>query len=288
MRAKRVGWFIGMFSLGLFSVLAVQASEPVTATEEAAVEFMPPEPVVKAMEPWVKKGVTIKSYFEGPAGLVGIAGEIATGKPLVFFMDPEGTVLFSGVAIDLKSGKNLTMEAGRKYLQDIPVPDDNEEEVAFAVSELLELSSITEGTPGTGTILYAFVDFRCHHCIRFYEIVQDLQRTNSFQVNWIPMAIGGDVSETLGAYSLGGNTSTDDIRALFEVGKNPNDMAGLSVLLEDKRRIVRGSLMIEPNLEFVHRYDIHSSPYLVRVSGENISVFEAGMEKEALEKWLKR
>ena len=102
-------------AMALVLTLAVQPLCAQVPAEPHA-DYRPPQAVEQALALWGALGVEIKAYFPGPGNLVGVAAELMPGKGMVFYLDPTGTFMVSGLVIDLKTGENLTQAAGKRYL----------------------------------------------------------------------------------------------------------------------------------------------------------------------------
>ena len=275
----------------LLALALALTTQPLCAQVPAAphAEYRPPQAVEQALALWGALGVEIKAYFPGPGNLVGVAAELMPGKGRVFYLDPTGTFRVSGLVINLATGENLTMAAGKRYLGELPqiateAPTRRAEQPQPL--ELLALPAVIEGEPAADEFLVVFFDFRCGHCKRFYASVQGLLEERSLSVHWVPLNFGGDLSETMAAYALGGDTPRADMERLFTLGAGAQEPRHISALLDERERLVRGALMLERGAKYADRVGVDATPYLFHLRNGGVRVNSGAMGPERLRAWL--
>lgn len=159
--------------------------------------------VRNAIEPMMTQDGTTLNYFAGPGGTVGVGVTRPNGQQMVVYVTADGSTVFSGVAIDVESGKNVAAtDAGN-----LPAPDYS------ALVERVALSTaLSEGNSESENHYYVFVDPRCPYCHKTYTAFADaLAAGGDFMVHYIPVGILGPESENLAKEMLGTSGDGMDI-----------------------------------------------------------------------------
>ena len=135
-------------------------------------------------------------------------------------------------------------------------------------------------------VLWVIVDFGCLHCFRFFDVVQEVLKDVPFEVRWVPVAFGGPVSQTAAAWAWGGETTPGDLRELFKMTLFKQGRKDVELLMQNKKRLVMGTIKMEKAMGIVKRMDVHATPYLYRLKDGYIEAMEGGLETRMLKLWL--
>lgn len=140
-----------------------------------------------------KSGGTL-DYFNGPSGMIGVGVTMKNGKQMVVYATPDGSTLFSGVAVDVASGKNIS----NADMQNLPPPNFEGlfDKIHTAAQVKREITTITEGSVDSENIYYVFVDPRCPYCHKTYDaFLGELAYGKDLVVHYIPVGILSPESE---------------------------------------------------------------------------------------------
>lgn len=209
-------------------------------------EITPPQKVLAAAQR-NKGAITVKGYFQGPGNLIGVASLFA-GKPMIFFYDPDGRWMVSGIAIDTATGKNLVAEAsshffkgGQNSLSETALPTPTKSSVT--AGELADLAFFEEGAAKRKSKAYVFFDFDCVHCGNLYKALRGSVGSITGALRWVPISLSGRPgSETRAALVLGG-IPMDDVFAMKDADLQ-------EAVTRHKAAFAKGALALERNMSF--------------------------------------
>lgn len=148
------------------------------------------------------------TYFEGPAGMIGIGLTMKNGQQMVVYATADGKVIFSGVAIDTDTGSNLT----RADMERLPAPDFSGvfEQLVAKTGQAAGpgptdgLFTATEGDPDAANVYYVFIDPRCPYCHSVYNAFLAVQQGGAdIVVHYLPIGILGPESQNLASAMAG-------------------------------------------------------------------------------------
>lgn len=161
------------------------------------------ERVRAAIEPMMTKGGTKLNYFAGPGGTVGVGVTRPNGQQMVIYVTADGSTVFSGVAIDVGSGRNVAAADAAN----LPAPD-----YSAVIERVAQATSIVEGSAESDNHYYVFIDPRCPYCHQTYTVFsQAMDAGGDFTVHYIPVGILGPESENLAKEMLGTSGDGMDI-----------------------------------------------------------------------------
>ncbi len=235
----------GALALGLVacSVSTAAEAEPVSAEARQRIETL------------VEKSGGRVSYFPGPSGTVGVGVTMQNGKQMVLYATADGTVLFSGIAVDTVTGENLTR---RDLAARVPKPD-----LSGMLKHARAARSVTVGQGGTE--FFVFVDPNCPFCHKAFALFEGLAAEGrEFTVHYIPVGILGPRSENAAKGLLGQPEERQRARlsALMSgtAGTVSNDA------------IARGDKAHQSNLAIFRNLQLEAVPVTLIVSGAELTV----------------
>lgn len=187
-RTTRHGRIVSSFLVVMWAALG-----PSNAVAEVSID-----PTVKArLESVLSKSGGTLTYFDGPAGMIGVGVSFMNGKQMVVYATADGSTLFSGVAIDVDSNVNLA----NADLQKLPPPD-----YSGVLSRLKSeegsgrrgITTMSEGNADSDNEYFVFVDPTCGFCHKTYNnFLQVLSEGKDLVVHYIPVGIMGPNAENL-------------------------------------------------------------------------------------------
>ena len=242
--------------------------------------YQPPQRVRATLGMWRLLGIQVLQVFPGPGGTTGIRAKLPPGRALTFYMDPDGGrfTIAGEIRPMPAAGDAITNKRG--------IQGGNRVNVTLETLE--SLPSIRQGAVDKPDVpvLWVIVDFGCLHCFRFFDVVQEVLKEEPFEVRWVPVAFGGPVSQTAAAWAWGGETAPGDLRELFKMTLFEQGRKDVELLMQDKKRLVMGTITMEKVMSIVKRMDVHATPYLFRVKDGYIETMEGGLETRMLKLWL--
>jgi len=134
--------------------------------------------------------------------MIGIGVTMAGGKQMVVYATKDGSTLFSGVAVDVESGMNIS----NRDMQNLPRPNFEGlfNRIDMAVHERNEITAISEGRPDSENVYYVFVDPKCPYCHKTYDaFLSELAEGRDLVVHYIPVGILGPQSENVAKELVG-------------------------------------------------------------------------------------
>jgi len=256
-----------VIGLALFALPIAQASNTNVSDEAKA-----------RIEPVLKKSGGELTYFEGPAGMIGVGVSFVNGRQMVVYATPDGSTVFSGVAIDVESGKNLS----NADLQRLPPPNyaGLVEMVADSGAQTgRPITMMTEGNPDSSNHYYVFVDPKCPYCHKTYDtFLKLLSDGHDLAVHYIPVGILGPESENLAKEIVGmpDGDGLDLIRKL--VRREPH--------LSNSDAIAAGDTNHGRNIALFRQLQFDAVPVVISDVSGNYNVRRGAVTAEALEQEL--
>lgn len=246
---------------------AAQASSEVISDEARA-----------RLEPTLTKSGGALTYFDGPGDMVGIGVSFQNGKQMVVYATADGSTVFSGVAIDVETGQNLS----NSDLQKLPPPDYSGlvDMVSNAKAETgRELTILTEGNPESENRYFVFVDPKCPYCHKTYSAFLKLMADgNDLVVHYIPIGILGPDSENL-AKEMIGMSSEDGLNLLRKLARGEPHMANQALIAEGVSGHGR-------NLAVFRQLQFDAVPVVISDVSGTYNVRRGAVAQEALEQEL--
>ena len=256
---------IGLFLLGL---APAQATELEVSDEVRA-----------RIEPVLKKSGGELTYFKGPSDMIGIGVSFVNGRQLVVYATPDGRAVFSGVAIDVESGQNLS----NADLQKLPPPNyaGLVDMVANAKAQTgRELTMLTEGNPDSNNRYFVFVDPKCPYCHKTYsEFLKLMSEGHDMVVHYIPVGILGPESENIAKEMV----AMDDANALELMRKLTRREPHLS----DQARVGAGNDGHGRNLALFRQLQFDAVPVVISDVSGTYNVRRGAIDGAVLEQELR-
>ena len=161
------------------------------------------EEVKAKLEPVLTKQGAEIHYFDGPHDLIGIGLTNPTsGQQMVAYAVPDGSVVLTGVAIEMATGENLAA----KHTAMLPKPD-----LTPVYDMLAQGNYISEGRSDSENEYFVFVDPKCPYCHKAYNMfLATIAEAHDVLVHYIPVGILGPESQNLSKEILG----SEDLMAL--------------------------------------------------------------------------
>lgn len=249
--------WIGALLAAPLLLTTAMAAEPGVVSDTAKARF----------ETLLSKGGGTLHYFPGPNGMVGIGVSLPNGKQMVMYGTPDGSVLFSGVAIDTATGDSLT----RKDLERLPAPD-----LSGLAKHAKAARAISFGETDAKTEFYVFIDPNCPYCHKTFALFEQLRAEGKpFSVHYIPVGILGPRSENAAKAMLGlaGAAAEEALKAYMS-------QAGGTMLAEEA--IAAGDKAHQSNLAIFRNLQFQAVPVTVVVRGDDVDIRNGLPEAEAL------
>lgn len=259
-------------TLGILLVLA-------TTSSLASDSFAISEEVREKIEPVLTRSGGEVSFFQGPAGMIGVGLTYTNGRQMVFYASPDGSTVFSGVAVDVASGKNIS----NADLQKLPPPDFNQLVEMVANSEAntgRPVSMVIEGNKESSNQYFVFVDPRCGYCHKTYNaFLKMLADGQDLLVHYIPVGILGPESENYAKEVVGSDSerALELMRALAR-GEKP---------LTTGDTVAAGNAGHGANLALFRELQFDAVPVVISDVGGIAKVRRGMVSAEALEQELR-
>lgn len=240
--------------------------------------FAVSEEVKTKLDPVLTKSGGELHYFEGPAGMVGVGVTFQTGKQMVVYATPDGSTVFSGVAIDVDTGINLTSAD----MQKLPAPSFDgvlERLTREAADGQRSITTLTEGNPESENHYYVFVDPTCGYCHRTYNnFLKVLAEGGDFAVHYIPVGILGPEAQNLAKEMLsqGGEEGLTILRAMAR--KEPPQTRGAVA--------AQGSEAFDGNMSVFRELGFSGVPAVISRVGGKTNVRGGMVTAEAIQQEL--
>jgi thiol:disulfide interchange protein DsbG len=265
---KIVNFLAGVLGLGVMALTPAYATEFVVSDEVRA-----------RIEPVLKKSGGELTYFEGPSDMIGIGVSFVNGRQLVVYATPDGRAVFSGVAIDVETGQNLS----NADLQKLPPP--NYEGLVDMVANAKantgrELTMFTEGNPESTNRYFVFVDPKCPYCHKTYDAFLKLMADgHDMVVHYIPVGILGPESENIAKEMV----AMEDAEALELMRKLTRREPHLS----DQTRVGAGNEGHSRNLALFRQLQFDAVPVVISDVSGTYNVRRGAIASEVLEQELR-
>lgn len=248
-------------------------------TPAQATEFEVSDEVRARIEPVLMKSGGELTYFDGPSNMIGIGVSFVNGRQLVVYATPDGRTVFSGVAIDVESGQNLS----NADLQKLPPPNyaGLVDMVANAQARTgRELAMLTEGNPDSINRYFVFVDPKCPYCHKIYgEFLKLMSEGHDMVVHYIPVGILGPESENIAKEMV----AMEDADALELMRK----MTRREPHLSDQARVGTGNEGHARNLALFRQLQFDAVPVVISDVSGTYNVRRGAIDGAVLEQELR-
>jgi thiol:disulfide interchange protein DsbG len=246
------------------------------AVSSAAIgtEYEVADEVRDRIEPVLTKSGGELTYFEGPAGMIGVGVSFMNGRQMVVYATPDGSTVFSGVAVDVETGKNIS----NADMQNLPAPNyqgildmlEGED-----VQAGLRTTVISEGNPDSANKYYVFVDPKCPYCHQTYNAFLSLLADGEdLVVHYIPVGILGPESENIAKEMIarGGEEGLEVFRGLVRKESH----------MSDSDLVAAGSMAHGANLALFRKLQFDAVPVVISEVGGRQSVRRGMVPPETL------
>lgn len=238
-------------------------------------EIAVPDEVRARLEPILTKSGGELTFFDGPSDMIGVGISLPNAKQIVVYATPDGRTVFSGVAVDVETGANLSSAD----MQNLPAPNysklfDTVAQATHGVDGAASgplLYAMSEGNPDAANEYYVFVDPKCPYCHATYNsFLTALSQGHDMVVHYIPIGILGPESENL-AKQMAGSTpdaALDILRTL--VRKEP--------YLTQSSAVQQGTAPAGLNLQLFRNLSFDAVPVIVSRVGGKYNVRQGAVE----------
>ncbi|NKC01799.1 MAG: thioredoxin fold domain-containing protein [Pseudomonadales bacterium] len=213
-----------------------------------------------------KQGAEIH-YFDGPHDLIGIGlTSRQSGQQMVAYAVPDGSVVLTGVAIEIATGDNLAA----KHVAMLPKPD-----LSPVYNKLKESHFVSEGKESSTNEFFVFIDPKCPYCHKAYNMfLATIAEEHDVRVHYVPVGILGLESQNLSKEILG----SDDVMGLELIRKmarrEGHQFSAPTAALGDQQH--------ERNVALFREFGFSAVPSIVsRVNGE-VKIHREPLSKEAI------
>lgn len=240
----------GLLAIGLLSVTPAWAAiEGVPQAYQAG---------ARAIVHMSKGQAKILKAWKTPAGLDGYGVQIAPGRNVIIYTTPDGHFMFMGGLFDAKTGKNLSVEYGEKYLPAGSVPKPITP--AKVAADLDKTTNFLVGKPDAKKSLWIVMDPNCIFCHKAWEAFYPLVQKGDLNIHVIPVGFLKPSSLPKAATVI---ASKDPAKAwaLDEKGFNDADEEGglkpmASIPSQDR-------LDIQKNTAWMNAHGINGTPFIL-------------------------
>lgn len=226
------------------------------------------------IEPVLKKSGGQLTYFEGPSGMIGVGVTFTNGRQMVAYATPDGSTLFSGAAVNVETGVNLSVADLKK----LPPPD-----YAGLVEMVAEEGAVTmksEGNPDSENRYFVFVDPKCPYCHKAYNsFLTLLADGHDLVVHYIPVSVLGPESENTAKEMIA--LPQKESLALFR------SLAKREPHLSDRAKVERGNLGYYKNMALFRQLQLDAVPVIMSDVSGTYNVRRGMVTAEALQQELK-
>lgn len=244
-----------------------------SAPGQAAFETITPPPTALRSISKMSALVKVEHWFQGPGNLIGAAARM-NGEPFIFYLDPAGNTMISGVVLDINTQRNMTIDATEHFFaeemsakktqaarQRIDAADragvkalPNPEPLPPGLSQDLEkLAYIATGDKNSQRKAYILFDFECRYCQTAFNQLSTQKLTG--QIRWVPLATGGLASEAKAAYAL----ATGDLKGGFTLTKE----ALQKKIAQLQNEFARSGAKLTANTDFSTQIGLKATPTFV-------------------------
>lgn len=242
----------------------------------APAEYQVDPAVVAKIEPLLTQGGGKVNYFPGPAGMIGVGVTSKNGKQIVVYATPDGSTLFSGIAVDVATSKNIATAD----MQKLPPPDYSGLIDVVAGRDGIKTNFVTEGDPASENKYYVFFDPRCGFCHRTYNaFLSQLAAGQDLVVHYLPIGILGPESQNI-AKEINGMGPED---ALDLLRKSVTKQAHVS----SPEAIARGATAHDQNLAVFRNLQFDGVPAIISVVGGEYKVRGGAIDEAVLAQELR-
>jgi protein-disulfide isomerase len=135
-------------------------------------------------------------YFNSDNGMIGVAVTSRVGKRFIVYVEPDGSFLYAGQSIDLKSGTSQT----KKDMDTLPKASLNN-----IIGEMKSLNLITIGDKSAIDEVFVIADPGCGYCHRTYRSFKPFVDQGLLKVHWVMVDTLGPSSTNAVQGMLGEN-----------------------------------------------------------------------------------
>lgn len=250
-----------------------------------AADYAPSTDVRERLEPILTRSGGHVTYFQGPSGMIGIGVTMRNGQQMVFYATPDGETVFSGVAVDARTGENRT----RADMERLPPPDY--EPIFRQVEGALEngraanagggMVAATEGSRGADNVFYVFIDPKCPFCHSIKQAFdQVMAQGHELTVHYIPIGILGQPSRVI-ANAMAASTTETAMR-MFMAAANPN------FHVDNPELVARGAARTGANLAMFRDLGFEAVPVVISRAAGEFTARAGGMSAEMIEQKIVR
>lgn len=246
----------------------------------SAADYAPSAEVRERLEPILTRSGGHVSYFQGPSGMIGIGVTMRNGQQMVFYATPDGETVFSGVAVDARTGENRT----RSDMERLPPPDY--EPIFRQVEDALEkrgaggagegMVAATEGSRGADNVFYVFIDPKCPFCHSIKQAFdQVMAQGHELTVHYIPIGILGQASRSIANAMAASKTET--AMRMFMAAANPN------FSVDNQELVASGAARAGANLAMFRGLGFEAVPVVISRAAGEFTARAGGMSAEMIE-----
>lgn len=253
---------VGLLVVGLVTAMSVMA------------DYQPSDTVVAKLDPVLSKSGGELTFFEGPAGMIGVGVSFVNGRQMVVYATPDGSTVFSGVAIDVETGQNLSTAD----MQRLP-PPNYDGLVSMVAGESgtpgLRTTFVSEGNLDSENRYFVFVDPKCPYCHKTYSAFLELLADGQdLVVHYIPVGILGPESENIAKEMVA--LADDEALEVFRT------IARREPRLADSQLVAKGSMAHGANLALFRKLQFDAVPVIISDVGGQQQVRRGMVPPESL------
>lgn len=245
----------------------------------AAADFSVSADVAERLESVLTRSGGELTYFQGPSEMIGIGITMRNGQQMVVYATPDGTTIFSGVAVDTDTGQNLT----RADIDSMPAPDFSP--IFRQISEALArnpeagerrgMYAASEGPPDAQDVFYVFIDPKCPFCHSIKNAFDSVKaQGHELVVHYIPIGILGPESRNL-ASAMAGSRDDTAIKIFMAASDRSFRITNADV-------ISQGSKGAEENLAMFRDLAFDAVPVVISRTAGEYSARQGGMSVEMI------
>lgn len=253
----------------------------IAVTGVSAADYMPAEEIRERLEEILTRSGGQVSYFEGPSGMIGVGVTMRNGQQMVFYATPDGETVFSGVAVNARTGENRT----RTDMEQLPAPDyepifrrlENALRTVEGEDATQAMVAAREGTEGGENVFYVFIDPRCPFCHSLKQAFDQVKaQGHELSVHYIPIGILGQDSRML-ASAMAASPPDTAVR-IFMAAADRNFRVG------NQELAARGAGRAGANLAMFRDLGFEAVPVVISHAAGEFKARAGGMTAEMIER----